>query len=62
MRRLRFELSSLRLEGARAVLLRQRCEVQSKPTPSGAHSLAARPGTLAGSLSIEARKGIEPFC
>jgi hypothetical protein len=41
---------------------RRRAE-KSNPTPYGAHSLAARPGALAGSLSIsslEASAGFEP--
>lgn len=38
---------------------RRRAE-NSNPTARTAHSLAARPGTLTRSLSIEARRGIEP--
>ena len=43
----------------RSAILERRAE-QSKPTPAGAHSLAARPSTLAGSLSLVPHPGFEP--
>lgn len=41
-------------------ILHKRRADDSNATAGAAHSLAARPGTLAGSLSMVRREGVEP--
>jgi hypothetical protein len=58
--RLRAHPPSKRSRHPDRFILQERRAENSNPTRNGAHSLAARPGTLTRSLSIEARAGFEP--
>ena len=58
--RLRARSRSRRRRHPDRFILHMRRAENSNPTARTAHSLAARPGALTRSLSIEARRGIEP--